>query len=153
MPPSIDIGQLRLRRSELHQAGALAEAIPIQIEILRVLEERGGPVSDIANAHNYLSVLYTKIGDCAPAERHARQALGLQRSGTTPQEHDAVACYSMMLARILCLLEQHPEATTYAETALKEWSLVHHHPSEFLRRIEDEVAALKAGTWKNPLVP
>jgi tetratricopeptide (TPR) repeat protein len=152
MPPTIDIGQLMLRRSELHQAGAIAEAIPLQIEILRALEERGASVRDIANAHNYLSVLYTKFGDYTPAETHARRALELHEGGATPKDHDALACYSMMLSRILCLLGRRPEALPHAETALKEWGLVHHPPSDFLRRMEDEVAALKAGTWKNPIV-
>jgi hypothetical protein len=152
MPPTIDLGQLMLRRSELHQAGAIAEAIPLQIEILRILEERGGPVRDIANAHNYLSVLYTKFGDFTPAEIPARRALELHEGGTTPKDHDALACYSMMLARILCLLGRRPEALPHAETALKEWALVHHPPSDFLTRMEDEVATLKAGAWKNPIV-
>jgi tetratricopeptide (TPR) repeat protein len=136
----------------LHQAGAIAEAIPLQIEILRFHEERGGPVTDLANAHNYLSLLYTKIGDYTPAETQARRALELHEGGTTPKDHDALACYSMMLTRILALLGRHTEALPHAETALREWALVHRPPSEFLSARQDELAALKAGTWKNPFV-
>lgn len=141
-----------LRRSELHQAGAIAEAIPIQIEILRHHEARGGSAKDLANAHNYLSVLYTKIADFASAETHARRALALHEGGATPQEHDALACYSMMLARILAVLGRRTEALPHAETALSEWGLVHRLPSDFLSARQEELAALKAGTWKNPIV-
>jgi len=125
MSPTVDIGQLKLRRSELHQAGAIAEAIPLQVEILRRLEAHGEPAKDVANAHNYLSVLYVKNGNYSAAETHAQRALDLHGGGTTPKDHDAIACYSMTLARILCLVGRRVDAIPYAEAAIREWALVH----------------------------
>lgn len=148
--PAIDIADLMRRRSELHRAGAIAEAIPHQLEILRVLEERGDCARDIANAHNYLSVLYAKSEDLTLAQTHARRALELHHMGTAPKDHDTLACYSMMLARILWLLGRRSEALTHAETALTHWRLVHQPPNDFLSGMEQEVATFKAGMWINP---
>jgi hypothetical protein len=147
LPPE-DIRQLSFRRSELHRRGAIAEAIPLQVEILRLLEHRGGSVMDIANAHNYLSVLYTKSGDFSRAEVHALRALDLHEASDTPKAHGALACYSMMMASILMLLGRQPEAIPYAETALNEWSIIHSPSEVFLRARQAELAAMRAGTWK-----
>ncbi len=137
-----------VRRSELHGRGDVARAIPLQKEILSLLEAGSGSATDLANAHNYLSVLYTKSQDFPLAEVHARRALDLH-SGDTPSAHDALACYSMMLARILMLLRRQPEAVPYAETALREWAIIHNPPNDFLRARLDELATMRAGTWKN----
>lgn len=150
----VDTRQLSMRRSLLHRAGAISEAIAVQIEIHRLLEEQGGSANQIAGSHNYLSVLYTKLKDYLRAETHARRALDLHEGGTTPKAHASLACYSMMLARILCLLGHRLEALQHAEIALKEWRFAHPPPassSDFLQLMEDEVAEMKAGTWKNPI--
>jgi len=151
MFPSTDFNQLCHRRSELHRAGAIAEAIPLQAEILRRLETQGKSARDIANAHNYLSVLYTKNGDYLSAEFHAHRALNLHEGGTTPKDRDALACYSMTMARILCLLGNREEAIHHAEIALREWVSVHQPSTDFLIARQNEVSSMKTGTWTNPL--
>lgn len=144
-----DLDKLLFRRSELHQRNDIAGAILLQKEILRHLEETGRLTRDLINAHNYLSVLYTKNGDYGLAEVHARCALDLAPASLTPPDHDALACYSMMLARILILLGRQSEAIPHAETALKEWTLVHSPPSDFLDARMEELKSIRAGTWKN----
>src|SRR5690348_3598615 len=131
MSRSKDLNELYGRRSELHRTGAIAAAIPLQIEILRRLELGEGLARDIANAHNYLSVLYTKSGDFLSAAPHAQRALELHGGGTTAKDRDALACYSMMMARILYLLNNREQAIGHAETAMHEWSAVHPSLSDF----------------------
>jgi hypothetical protein len=149
MSPSADINQLSIRRSELHHSGDVAGAIRLQVQILRLLEERGGSVRDIANAHNYLSVLYAKNGGFALGEVHAQCALALHEAGSTLKDHDALACYSMTLARILYLLGRQIEAIPHAEIALTEWAMVHSPTSGFLNTRQEELIAFRAGTWAN----
>jgi tetratricopeptide (TPR) repeat protein len=149
MSTSERIAELRVQRSELHNRGDVARAIPLQREILSLLEAGSGSAKDLANAHNYLSVLYTKSQDFPLAEAHARRAIDLHPRGDTPSADDALACYSMMLARILMLLGRQPEALPYAETALREWAIVHNPPNDFLRARLEELVAMRAGAWKN----
>ena len=139
--------ELSLKRSELHARNDIAGAIPLQREILRRLEEHGRPPRDIANAHNYLSVLYAKSKEYAMAEDHARQALALHTPEDTLPSHDALACYSMVLARILVQSQRRAEAIPFAETALREWTIVHNPMNDFLRARMAELTALRSGTW------
>jgi tetratricopeptide (TPR) repeat protein len=145
MAPSADIHQLSERRSELHRRGDVAGAIPLQVEILRLLEERGSRPRDIANAHNYLSVLYRKSGDFPLAEIHARRALALHERGSSIKDHDSLATYSYVLARILCSLGRQTEAVSYADAALKKWALFHDPTNDFLKSVQNQVAAFKSG--------
>ena len=148
MNASPSISDLRFRRSELTAHRDYVTALPLQVEILRLLEDQRGSSEDIANAHNYLSVLYARTKDYPSAEVHARHALAYH-SGDSLRDHERSASYHMVLARILKLREQDSEAITHAEIAISEWSIVHNPPDNFLKRIVDEVDAMKRRVWRN----
>lgn len=147
--PRKKIANLTFRRSELHRRNDIAGAIPLQFEIIRLLEQLGASARERANAHNMLSVLYTKNRNLAKAELHARQAIDLDPGGDTPEDHDALACYFMNLARTLALQKRLAEAIPFLEAAIKEWTVVHNPPNDFLRARQEELQSMRVGIWKD----
>jgi len=143
------INKLSLRRSELKQAGNYREAIPLQLEIIELLEESATPRERLASEHNYASVLYLRCALYSTAELHARHALSLS-SGETPRGVEARGCFHMVLAQILAAQYWFEDALPYGENAIRDYGVFHNPPDEFLERIADEVERIRNRTWSPP---
>jgi tetratricopeptide (TPR) repeat protein len=148
------LADLTRRLSELRDRNDIAGAIPLQLELIHVLEQTGYPRGRRASANNYLSQLYMKSGSLAKAELYARQAIDLAPGDDTPERH-FLAGYLMNLARILSLQERRSEAIPFAEGAVKEWTNIVNRRGQrlvsidFLRARQDELQSIRAGTWKD----
>jgi len=140
------IGELSLRRSELKSAGRFREAIPLQLEIIELLELEGSPSKDLANAHNMASVFFLNDQRYADAERHARRALSLH-TGDSAKDHEASGAYHLVMARILASRFEYGEAAVFGEKAILEYSRFHNPSDEFLSSVTAEVEKIKNHTW------
>jgi hypothetical protein len=143
------IGQLKTKRSELKSAGQFSSAIPLQLEIILMLQKDVTEGRELANAHNMASVLYYGAKMYSGAERHARQALALH-SDESDKGHETLATYNFMMARILACWHEFEEATRFGELAISEFSHWHTLPDEFFSRVIAEVEAIRNRTWTAP---
>lgn len=146
MSRSPRIGELSIRRSELKSAGRFREAIPLQLEIIDLLERDGASSNDLANAHNMASVLFLNDQRYDEAERHARRVLSL-RTGDSVKDHEACGAYHLVMARILASRFEFGEAAVFGEKAILEYSRFHNPPDEFLSFVIAEVEKMKNHTW------
>src|SRR5580765_4162480 len=118
------LGQLCSRRSELKSAGRIREAIPLQIQIIDLLEAEGAPDNQLAGAHNMASVLFLRSKLYSDAEEHARRALSLHKGDST-KDHEAYGAYNLVLAQILASRFQYEDAATFGERAIEEYARFH----------------------------
>ena len=133
--------ELHSRRSALKRQGRVAEAIPIQQQILK-LAQQTGRVLDVSNAWNMLSHLFQQNGQLAEAEQAARHALTNYANGTQPQM-ETLATYEMKLAMILAEQRRYSEAVHFGELALAHFLVFHNPEDAFLRAREAEVVMMK----------
>jgi len=147
-PAELRMNELSTLRSQLKQAGNYRAAIPLQLEIIELLGEVAKRKEDVANGHNYASVLYFHCGLYASAEWHARRALDLSQADTA-RHIEARGCYSFVLARILAAQYRFDEALAFGEAAVRDYG-VYHQPEEFLSRISAEVEQIRNRTWSPP---
>ena len=140
------IGELSARRSELRSAGRFREAIPLQLELIELLESEKAPADRLAMAHNMASVLYlrAKLGSCA--EWHARRALEIP-TGDSVKDHEARGTYYLVLAQIVATRCDFEAAHPFGEKAIAEFARFHNPPDEFLARVIGEVQSMKDRTW------
>ncbi len=143
------IRELSARRSELKAAKDFRAAIPLQLEIIELLEEHSGVQRDLANAHNYASSLYLFCALFHAAERHARLALSLSCDETV-KDFEARGCYNRVLAQILAAQYRFEEALPFAENAVRDYSVFHNPPDEYLSQVSDEVEQIRNRTWSPP---
>ena len=143
------INELSWRRSELKQARDYRGAIPLQLEIIELMEESALPRERLATQHNYASVLYLHCALYSVAEWHARRALSLS-SEETPRDLESRGCYNWVLAQILAAQYRFEEALPYCENAVRDYSVFHDPPDEFLSRVADDVEKIKNRTWCPP---
>jgi tetratricopeptide (TPR) repeat protein len=101
------------RRNDLKRQGRVGEMVSVQLEILSQLQANGD-VRDLANAWNYLSVLYQQLQRYDEAENAARSALSVYASMPNPRD-ETVACYEFVLAKILAAQLRFAEAVPLAE--------------------------------------
>lgn len=144
--PSPYLNKLSLRRSELKDAGRFRDAIPLQIQIIDLLEAEGAPDKQLAGAHNMASVLFLRSKLYDDAEQHARRALSLH-TGDSAKDHEACGAYHLVLAQILASRFEYEDATAYGEMAIAEYSRFHDPPDEFLSRVVAEVERMRNHTW------
>jgi hypothetical protein len=143
------MNELSLRRSELKRARDYRGAIPFQLEIIELIQEDATPRWNLANAHNYASVLYFLCALYTSAEWHAHRALSLA-DGETSKGVEARGAYNWVLARILAAQYRFEEALPYGEAAVRDYSEFHNPPDEFLSRVMDEVEQIRLRTWSPP---
>lgn len=124
------LDQLRRRRGELKAQGRFKEAIPVQRELLEVLQ-RSGNIRDISNAWNMLSHLYHLNHELIAAESAARNALSIYAIETHPRL-ETLATYEMKLAIILADQRRFAEAVSNAQSAIEHFSDFHNPPDDFL---------------------
>jgi tetratricopeptide (TPR) repeat protein len=115
--------------------------VPVQLGILSAAQE-AGRVKDIANAWNYLSVLYHKVRRYDEAEKAAQTALSVYEAEKEPSE-EVVACYEFVLARILAAQGRFEEAIPIAESAAKRYAVRHDPNDNFMRSVLNEVARMR----------
>lgn len=148
------LADLSVRLSDMRDRNDNVGAIPLQLEIIRLLEQTGALRSKRANAHFILSRLYVKNGSLAKAELYARQAIDLAPGDDTPERH-FLAGYIMNLARILSLQERRSEAIPFAEAAVNVWTEIVNQrgqrlvSNDYLKAKQDELESIRAGTWKD----
>ncbi len=124
-------------------------AIPLQLEIIDLLEEHAGIQQELANAHNYASSLYLFCALFHAAEHHARVALSLA-SGETVKDLEARGCYNRVLAQILAAQYRFEEALPFAEDAVRDYSAFHNPPDEYLSQVSDEAEQIRNRKWSPP---
>jgi len=139
------INELSSRRSELKHVRDYRGAIPLQLEIIELLEGSAAPRQRLANAHNYASALYLKCTLYSTAEWHARRALSLW-CGETPHAAETRGCYNLVLAHILAAQYRFEEALPYGERAVEDYSVFHNRLDEFLSTIVEDVERIRNRT-------
>lgn len=140
------IGELSARRSELRRAGRFREAIPLQLELIELLESEKVSPDRLAMAHNMASVLYLRAKLISCAEWHARRALAMN-TGDSAKDHEARGTYHLVLAQIVASRCDFEEAHRLGEKALTEFARFHNPPDDFLSRVICEVQSMKDRTW------
>lgn len=143
--------ELLRRRSDLKDAKDYRGAIPVQIEIIGLLEKGRSPQPQLMRAHNHASVLYLQSALYNAAEHHARIALRMVGSQTA-KDLESRGCYHWALAQILAAQSRFDEAVIFAENAVRDYgsSGFHAPPDEFLSRICFETDRMRNGTWSPP---
>jgi len=144
------IGELSAKRSLLKDAGQFHEAIPLQLEIIELLQEEDPDPDRLANAHNMASVLYLRAKLYSSAEWHGRQALALKADGDSAKDHEALGAFNLVMARILASRSEIEAATDFGQSAISEYSHWHTPADDFLLSIIDEVQSIKDSTWTTP---
>lgn len=140
------LSQLCFRRSELKGAGRFREAIPLQIQIIDLLEAENAPDNQLAGAHNMASVLFLRSKLYSAAEKHARRALSLHKGDST-KDHEAYGAYNLVLAQILASRFEYEDAAAFGERAIEEYARFHNPPDEFLSSVVAQVERIKNRTW------
>ena len=143
------ISELSSRRSSLKAAKDYRGAIPLQLEIIELLEEHAGLRRDLASAHNYASSLYLFLSYFNAAEHHARLALSLACDETV-KDLEVRGCYNRVLAQILAAQYRFEEALPFAENAVRDYSVFHNPPDEYLSQVSDEAERIRNRTWSPP---
>lgn len=143
------IGELSAKRSLLKGAGQFREAIPLQLEIIELLDEEKADRDRLAMAHNMASVLYLRSKLYSSAEWHGRQALAFH-SDQSAKGHEALGAYNHVMAQILASRYEFEEAACFGDAAISEYSHWHTPPDDFLSGIVREVEAMKNRTWISP---
>lgn len=138
MPHSMSENELRRERSDLKNQGRLDEAIPIQEQILKIVQRRGC-VQDIANGWKMLSHLQQQSGQLVEAEQSARKALYVYDNETTPRL-ETLATFEMKLAMILANQQRFADAVRHGQLALQHFSEFHDPPDDFLKSMTGQVA-------------
>ncbi len=132
-----ELRRLRAERSNLKHQGRFAEAIPVQLKILAIVQYNGR-VKDVSNAWNYLSMLYYRTGQYADAENASCESIAVYQRELKPVD-ETLACYEMLLAKIFAAQEKFVDAVSYGTMALEHYSTFHNPPDDFLSRIQNEV--------------
>ena len=140
------LNQLRSRRSELKHAGRFREAIPLQIQIIDLLETEGAAANELATAHNMASVLFLRSKLYSDAEEHARRALSLH-TGDSTKDHEAYGAYNLVMAQILASRFEYEDAAVFGEKAIEEYARFHNPPDEFLSCVVAQVERMRNHTW------
>jgi hypothetical protein len=135
-------------RAELKAQGRLAELVLVQQAILA--ESQAGPPVEVANAHNYLSVIFLRLGRLRDAEAEARAALSVY-AGVAAPSAEVVGCYQCVLARVLAAQGRFTEAVEAAEAGYRHYAAFHNPPDDFLTARAEELAALRRGAGLAPL--
>jgi hypothetical protein len=143
------ISELSAKRSLLKGEGLFREAIPLQLEIIELLQEGNAGACRMALAHNMASVLYLRSKLYSSAEWHGRQALALH-CDFTAKGHEALGAYNHVLAQILACRYEFEEAVRFGEIAIAEYSHWHTPADDFLIGIIHDVEAMKKRTWAAP---
>jgi len=143
------IGELSAQRSNLKAEKDYKGAIPLQLEIIELLQEHAGLQPELANAHNYASSLYLFCALLHAAEHHARAALSLS-SGETVKDLEARGCYNRILAQILAAQYRFEEALPFAENAVRDYSAFHNPPDAYLSQVSAEAERIRNRTWSPP---
>ena len=134
---NIDLGQLRLMRSQLTHEGRFVDAIPLQLQILEAVQ-LAGDTTAISNAWNYLSMLYYRAGYYAAAEHASRESIAVYRQESKPND-ETIACYEMLLAQILAAQQRFDDAVVYGTEAVRHYSSFHDPPDDFLIQRQADV--------------
>lgn len=143
------IGELSLKRSLLKSAGQFREEIPLQLELMELLQEEGAARDYLAGAHNMASVLYLGSKLYSSAEWHAQQALAFHDDDSA-KGHEALGAYNLVMARILACRYEFEDAARFGESAIKEYSRCHTRLDEFLGSVIAEIESMKNRTWSAP---
>ncbi|MEZ6135547.1 MAG: tetratricopeptide repeat protein [Pirellulaceae bacterium] len=140
-----EISNLRFTRSRLKQEGHFEEAIPYQLQILEHAKTCGR-IKELANAWNYLSVLYLNVARYEDAESAARAALTTFKNEPDPSD-ETIACYELVLSRILAAQKRFNEAVLFGNAAIKHYSVFHDPPDDFLLSVQKDVDSMTA--WRD----
>jgi hypothetical protein len=141
------IGELMQKRSALKDAGHFREAIPLQLEIIDLLQAEGVDHARLASAHNMASVLYLGAKLYSSAEWHGRQAIAMRAGDDSAKGHEAFGAYYLVMARILASRYEFEEAARFGQSAVVEYSRWHTPLDEFLSGVIQEVESIKNRTW------
>jgi hypothetical protein len=139
-----------MKRSLLKDAGHYHEAIPLQLEIIELLQAEGVDQARLASAHNMASVLYLRAKLYSSAEWHGRQAIAMRAGDDSPKGHEAFGAYYLVMARIFASRYEFEEAARFGQSAVEEYSRWHTPPDEFLSGVVQEVELIKNHTWSAP---
>lgn len=144
------IWKLKARRTELKDAGDYSGAISVALEIIELSIESKATPKDLANDHNYASVLYLAGKLYSSAEWHARRALEIrsQIPMTDPKrERVTFGTYRMVLARVLASQYRFEEAAAIGRQAVADFEQFHGPADDFVQAIANEVVAMEGRTW------
>lgn len=88
-------------------------------------------------------MLYYRIRRYGDAEAASLAAIEAHKHN--PEANDeSLATYEMLLARILAAAERFDEAIRFGDLAIHHYSTFHTPVTNFLRRVQDEVAAMRS---------
>ena len=131
------LSSLYTERSDLRNSGRFADAIPIQREILLLVQD-GDCTKDVSNAWNYLSMLLYRTGQYAEAEHASRESIAVYGHEANPSD-ETLATYEMLLARLLAAQSNFRDAVLFGTRAIRHFSTFHDPPDDFLKRMEQDV--------------
>ena len=137
------------KRSILKGEGLFREAIPLQLEIIELLQEEDANRCRLALAHNMASVLYLRSKLYSSAEWHGRQALALHFDDSV-KGHQTRGSLNRNMAQILACGFEFEEAARFGQIAIEEYSYWHNSTDEFLIALIHEVESMKNRTWAAP---
>ena len=115
--------------------------IPVQRAII-VETEKSGRIVDLADAWNYLSALHHQVCEYSVAEHAARKALEIYAGEPDPSA-EVLATFQFKLAQILAAQRRFSEAVGMAEAGLRNFSVSHDPPDDFLKAREDEATLMR----------